>query len=31
MQFVLVNGVLVKEGETFTGKLAGRVVVPERR
>ena len=31
MEFVLVNGVLVKDGRTFTGKLAGRVVSPERR
>jgi N-acyl-D-aspartate/D-glutamate deacylase len=31
MAFVLVNGVLVKDGDTFTGTLAGRVVTPERR
>ena len=31
MEFVLVNGVLVKDGRTFTGRLAGRVVSPERR
>jgi N-acyl-D-aspartate/D-glutamate deacylase len=31
MEFVLVNGVLVKDRGTFTGKLAGRVVTPDRR
>ena len=30
MEFVLVNGVLVKDGQTFTGKLAGRVVSRRR-
>ena len=27
----LVNGVLEKDGDTFTGKLGGRVVTPDRR
>jgi N-acyl-D-amino-acid deacylase len=31
MQYVLVNGVVVKEGDAWTGKLPGKVVVPERR
>jgi N-acyl-D-amino-acid deacylase len=31
MQYVIVNGVLEKDGNTFTGKLGGRVVTPERR
>jgi N-acyl-D-aspartate/D-glutamate deacylase len=31
MEYVLVNGVVEKDGSTFTGKLAGRVVSPERR
>jgi N-acyl-D-aspartate/D-glutamate deacylase len=30
-EFVLVNGVLEKDGGTFTGKLGGRVVTPDRR
>jgi hypothetical protein len=28
---VLVNGVIEKDAETFTGKLGGRVVAPDRR
>jgi len=31
MEYVLVNGVIAKDGGSFTGKLAGRVVTPERR
>jgi N-acyl-D-amino-acid deacylase len=31
IEYVLVNGVIEKDGNTFTGKLAGRVVTPERR
>ena len=31
MEYVLVNGVIARDGGTFTGKLAGRVVTPERR
>jgi N-acyl-D-aspartate/D-glutamate deacylase len=30
MQYAVVNGILVKEGDTFTGKLPGKVVVPQR-
>ena len=29
--FVIVNGVIVRDAGTFTGKLPGTVVVPERR
>jgi N-acyl-D-aspartate/D-glutamate deacylase len=31
MQYVMVNGVLVRDAGTFTGKLPGKIVVPERR
>jgi len=31
MAYVLVNGVIEKDGATFTGKLGGRVVTPDRR
>jgi N-acyl-D-amino-acid deacylase len=31
MEYVIVNGVLAKDADAFTGKLAGRVVTPERR
>ena len=31
MEYVLVNGVVEKDGDAFTGKLAGRVVTPDRR
>jgi N-acyl-D-amino-acid deacylase len=31
MQYVLVNGVMAKDGGTWTGTLAGKVVTPERR
>jgi len=31
MEYVLVNGVIAKDGDTFTGKLGGRVVTPDRR
>ena len=31
MQYVLVNGVVEKDANTFTGKLGGRVVTPDRR
>jgi N-acyl-D-amino-acid deacylase len=31
MQYVLVNGVVVKDGDSWTGKLPGKIVVPERR
>jgi N-acyl-D-aspartate/D-glutamate deacylase len=31
MDYVLVNGVLEKDAATFTGKLGGKVVTPERR
>jgi N-acyl-D-amino-acid deacylase len=30
-EYVLVNGVLAKDGNAFTGKLGGRVVTPDRR
>jgi len=30
-EYVLVNGVIEKDGNTFTGKLGGRVVTPDRR
>jgi N-acyl-D-amino-acid deacylase len=30
MEYVLVNGVLEKDGRDYTGKLAGKVVMPER-
>jgi N-acyl-D-amino-acid deacylase len=31
MEYVLVNGVIEKDGNAFTGQLGGRVVTPERR
>jgi N-acyl-D-amino-acid deacylase len=31
MEYVLVNGVLEKDADAFTGKLGGRVVTPDRR
>ena len=31
MEYVLVNGVIEKDGNTWTGKLGGRVVTPDRR
>jgi N-acyl-D-amino-acid deacylase len=31
MEYVLVNGLIEKEARTFTGKLGGRVVTPDRR
>jgi N-acyl-D-aspartate/D-glutamate deacylase len=31
MEYILVNGVIEKDGDTFTGKLGGRVVTPDRR
>jgi N-acyl-D-amino-acid deacylase len=31
MDYVLVNGVIEKDREAFTGKLGGRVVTPDRR
>jgi N-acyl-D-amino-acid deacylase len=31
VQYAIVNGVLVRDGGTFTGKLPGQVVTPERR
>jgi N-acyl-D-aspartate/D-glutamate deacylase len=31
MEYVLVNGALAKDGETWTGTLGGRVVTPDRR
>jgi N-acyl-D-amino-acid deacylase len=31
MEYVLVNGVVEKEANMFTGKLGGRVVTPDRR
>jgi hypothetical protein len=31
MQYVLVNGVVAKDAGAWTGKLAGKVVTPERR
>ncbi len=31
MQYVLVNGVIEKDAATYTGKLGGRVVTPDRR
>jgi N-acyl-D-amino-acid deacylase len=31
IQYALVNGTLVKDNETWTGKLAGKIVTPERR
>jgi N-acyl-D-amino-acid deacylase len=31
MEYVLVNGVIEKDANAFTGKLAGRVVTPDRR
>ncbi len=30
-EYVLVNGVIAKDANTFTGKLGGRVVTPDRR
>ena len=31
MEYVLVNGVIEKDTATWTGKLGGRVVTPDRR
>jgi N-acyl-D-amino-acid deacylase len=31
MNYVLVNGAIEKDGATYTGKLGGRVVTPDRR
>ena len=31
MEYVLVNGVIEKDADAFTGKLGGRVVTPDRR
>lgn len=31
MAYVLVNGIVAKDGETWTGRLGGKVVTPERR
>ena len=31
MEYVLVNGVIEKDAEAFTGRLGGRVVTPDRR
>ena len=31
IQYALVNGTLVKDNQTWTGKLAGKIVTPERR
>ena len=31
IQYALVNGVIEKDGDSWTGKLAGKVVTPERR
>jgi hypothetical protein len=31
MEYVLVNGAIAKDAETWTGKLGGRVVTPDRR
>ena len=31
MDYVLVNGVIEKDADAFTGKLGGRVVTPDRR
>jgi N-acyl-D-amino-acid deacylase len=31
MEYVLVNGVIEKDSETWTGKLGGRVLTPDRR
>ena len=31
MEYVLVNGVIEKDANAFTGKLGGRVVTPDRR
>jgi N-acyl-D-aspartate/D-glutamate deacylase len=31
MEYVLVNGVIEKDAATFTGRLGGRVVTPDRR
>jgi len=30
-QYVLVNGVVAKDGATWTGTLGGRVLTPDRR
>jgi len=30
-EYVLVNGILEKDRSSFTGKLGGRVVTPDRR
>jgi N-acyl-D-amino-acid deacylase len=31
MEYVLVNGIIEKDANTYTGKLGGRVVTPDRR
>jgi hypothetical protein len=31
MEYVLVNGVIEKDTDAFTGKMGGRVVTPDRR
>ena len=31
MDYVLVNGIIEKEADAFTGKVGGRVVTPDRR
>ena len=31
IQYAIVNGVIVRDAGTFTGKLPGKVIVPERR
>jgi hypothetical protein len=31
MEYVLVNGVIEKDANAFTGTLGGRVVTPDRR
>ncbi|OLB63587.1 MAG: hypothetical protein AUI11_00795 [Acidobacteria bacterium 13_2_20CM_2_66_4] len=31
MEYVLVNGVVEKDAQAFTGKLGGRVITPDRR
>jgi N-acyl-D-amino-acid deacylase len=30
MEYVLVNGVIAKDGSSWTGRLGGKVVTPER-
>jgi len=31
VDYVLVNGIIEKDADTFTGKMGGRVVTPDRR